>query len=62
MKLKAVADILQSKLHRRGVPLKALTWGAVEDGAGGIKRQKITLSRDSTEKARRSSASSRTAR
>jgi len=43
MKLKAVADILQSKLHRRGVPLKALTWGAVEDGAGGIKRQKITL-------------------
>src|SRR2546427_140200 len=43
MKLKAVADILQSKLHRRGVPLKALTWGAVEDGAGGIKRQNITL-------------------
>ena len=43
MKLKAVADILQSKLHRRGVPLKALTWGTVEDGAGGIKRQKVTL-------------------
>src|SRR5213594_507134 len=53
MKLKAVADILQSKLHRRGVPLKALTWGTVEDGAGGIKRQKITLQQGiPTEKAK----------
>ena len=34
MKLKAVVDILQSKLHKRGVPLKALTYGAVEDAAG----------------------------
>jgi hypothetical protein len=43
MKLKAVVDILQSKLHRRGVPLKALTYGAIEDAAGGTRRQKITL-------------------
>ena len=43
MKLKAVVDILQSKLHRRGVPLKALTYGKVESGAGGILRQKIDL-------------------
>src|SRR5262249_34438362 len=43
MKLKAVVDILQSKLHRRGVPLKALTYGTVEDAAGGTKRQKIAL-------------------
>src|SRR5262249_36390074 len=43
MKLKAVGDILQSKLHRRGVPLKALTWGTVEEASGGAKRQKITL-------------------
>jgi len=43
MKLKAVADILQSKLHRRGVPLKALTWGKVEDAAGGAVRQRIGL-------------------
>jgi uncharacterized protein YajQ (UPF0234 family) len=43
MKLKAVVDILQSKLHKRGVPLKALTYGDVEDAAGGAKRQKITL-------------------
>jgi uncharacterized protein YajQ (UPF0234 family) len=43
MKLKAVVDILQSKLHKRGVPLKALTYGKVEDGAGGVKRQRIGL-------------------
>ena len=53
MKLKAVADILQSKLHRRGVPLKALTWGTVEDAAGGIKRQKVALQQGiPTEKAK----------
>jgi uncharacterized protein YajQ (UPF0234 family) len=43
MKLKAVVDILQSKLHRRGVPLKALTYGKVEEASGGALRQKITL-------------------
>ena len=43
MKLKAVVDILQSKLHRRGVPLKALSYGKVEDAAGGLKRQRIAL-------------------
>ena len=43
MKLKAVVDIVQSKLHKRGVPLKALTYGKVETGAGGILRQKIGL-------------------
>ena len=43
MKLKAVVDILQSKLHKRGVPLKALTYGDVFDAAGGTKKQKITL-------------------
>ena len=43
MKLKAVLDILQSKLHRRGVPLKALSYGKVEQAAGGVLRQKIAL-------------------
>ena len=43
MKLNAVVDILQSKLHKRGVPLKALTYGEVLDAAGGAKRQRITL-------------------
>ena len=43
MKLKAVIDILQSKLHRRGVPLKALSYGTVESAAGGTLKQKIDL-------------------
>src|SRR4030095_9139111 len=43
MKLKAVIDILQSRLHKRGVPLKALTFGTVETGGGGVLRQKIGL-------------------
>src|SRR5437016_3431961 len=43
MKLKAVVDILQSKLHRRGVPLKALSYGKVEDAAGGVRKQRIAL-------------------
>ena len=53
MKLKAVVDILQSKLHKRGVPLKALTIGKVEPAAGGAVRQKIELQQGiPTDKAR----------
>ena len=43
MKLKAVVDILQSRLHKRGVPLKALTYGRVEQASGGALRQTIAL-------------------
>jgi uncharacterized protein YajQ (UPF0234 family) len=43
MKLRAVVDILQSRLHKRGVPLKALSYGPVEEAAGGTLRQKISL-------------------
>jgi len=42
-KLRAVVDILQGKLHRRGVPLKALSYGKVESASGGTVRQKIAL-------------------
>lgn len=53
MKLKAVADIVQSKLHRRGVPLKALSWGQAEPAAGGTLRQRVALQQGiPTEKAR----------
>ena len=53
MKLKAVVDILQSKLHKRGVPLKALTIGKVESAAGGAVRQKLELQQGiPTDKAR----------
>ena len=43
MKLKAVLDILQSKLHRRGIDLKALTINDPESAAGSTVRQRITL-------------------
>jgi uncharacterized protein YajQ (UPF0234 family) len=43
MKLKAVVDILQSKLHKRGVPLKALGYGKVEEASGGAVRQRIAV-------------------
>ena len=42
-KLQAVTDILQSKLVKRGVPIKALTYGVVEAAAGSTSRQKVTM-------------------
>jgi cyclic-di-GMP-binding protein len=42
-KLKAVNDVLQQKLVKRGVPLKGLTYSAIEPAAGGTVRQKITM-------------------
>jgi len=42
-KLKSVIDILQSKLVKRGIPLKALAYGKVEQAAGGTVRQTLTL-------------------
>jgi cyclic-di-GMP-binding protein len=42
-KLKAVNDILQQKLVRRGVSLKALTYGPVEPAAGGTSKRRATL-------------------
>jgi uncharacterized protein YajQ (UPF0234 family) len=42
-RLKAVIDILQNKLIKRGVPIKALDYGTVEPAAAGMVRQVITL-------------------
>jgi len=42
-KLKAVNDVLQQKLVKRGVPLRALTYGAVEPAAGSSVRQRVTM-------------------
>ncbi len=42
-KLKSVIDVLQEKLVKRGVHLKALKYGAPEPAAGGTMRQVITL-------------------
>jgi uncharacterized protein YajQ (UPF0234 family) len=41
--LKSVIDILQSKLIKRSVPLKALKYGNVEPAASSAMRQIITL-------------------
>ena len=42
-KMKAVNDVFQQKLVKRGVPLKGLTYGAVESSLGGTAKQKITM-------------------
>lgn len=42
-KVKAVLDVLQSKLVRRGVNLKSLEYGKIEPAAGGRARQVITV-------------------
>ena len=42
-KLKAVNDVFQQKLVKRGVPLKGLTYGPIEPAAGSTAKQKITM-------------------
>ena len=42
-KLKAVTDILQSKLVKRNVSLKSLEYGKIEAAAGSTVRQKVQL-------------------
>ena len=42
-KLKAVTDVLQSKLVKRGVSLKSLNYGKIESASAGTVRQVITL-------------------
>jgi uncharacterized protein YajQ (UPF0234 family) len=52
-KLKAVIDILEQKLVKRGVPLKGLSFGKVEPAAQSTVRQEITLQQGiSADKAR----------
>ena len=42
-KLKAVNDILQAKLVKRGISLKGLTYAPIESALGATAKQKITL-------------------
>ncbi len=52
-KLKAVIEILESKLVKRKVPLKGLSYGEIIPAAGSTVRQEITLQQGiPTEKAR----------
>jgi uncharacterized protein YajQ (UPF0234 family) len=52
-KLTAVVDVLQSKLIKRGVPIRNLDYGTVEPASMGKARQVITLQQGiSSEKAK----------
>jgi uncharacterized protein YajQ (UPF0234 family) len=52
-KLKAVRDVLEERLVKRGVPLKALSYGDVDQALGATVRQRITLQKGiPTDKAR----------
>jgi cyclic-di-GMP-binding protein len=42
-KLKAINDILQQKLVKRGVSLKGLTYAKVESALGATARQRVTM-------------------
>lgn len=43
MKLKSVIDILETKLVKRGISLKALDYGRIEQAAGSTVKQVVTL-------------------
>ena len=52
-KMKAIRDVLEGRLVKRGVPLKALTFGTVEKALGGTARQNVDLQKGiPSEKAR----------
>jgi uncharacterized protein YajQ (UPF0234 family) len=52
-KIKAVRTVLEERLVKRSVPLKAFTFGDVEKALGGTARQKATLQKGiPSEKAR----------
>lgn len=52
-KLKAVRDVLEERLVKRSVPLKALSYAKAEQALGGTYRQKVSLQKGiPTEKAR----------
>ena len=42
-RLKSVIDILQNKMIKRGIPIKALKYGTEEEATGGTVRMKIKL-------------------
>jgi uncharacterized protein YajQ (UPF0234 family) len=52
-KLKAVRDVLETRLVKRSVPLKALTFATMEQALGQTTRQRVSLQKGiPTEKAR----------
>ena len=52
-RLRAVRQVLEEKLVKRGLSLKGIDWGKVEDAAGNTARQVVTISAGiSSDKAR----------
>ena len=52
-KLKSVVDILETRLVKRGIAVKSLDYGKVEDAAGGTVRQAVRVQQGiDSEKAR----------
>jgi uncharacterized protein YajQ (UPF0234 family) len=52
-KLKAVTEILQQKLVKRGVPIRNLVYGTIQSASGSTVKQEVTLqSGIATEKAK----------
>jgi len=52
-KIKAIRDVLEGRLVKRSVPLKALTYGTVDKALGGTARQKVSMQKGiPSEKAR----------
>ncbi|HZU14246.1 MAG TPA: YajQ family cyclic di-GMP-binding protein [Chloroflexota bacterium] len=43
MTLRSIVDVLESKMVRRGLDLKILSFGSLEAASGGTVRQRITL-------------------
>ena len=43
MRLNAIVDILKSKFIKRGVSIKNLEYGKIEDAVGGMVRQKVKI-------------------
>jgi uncharacterized protein YajQ (UPF0234 family) len=42
-KMSAMKDILQTKLHRRGVDIKSMKFGDIEAAGGNLSRQKVEI-------------------
>jgi cyclic-di-GMP-binding protein len=52
-KMKAVRDVLETRLVKRNVPLKALSFGTLDKALGGTVRQKVSMQKGiPTDKAR----------
>ena len=43
VKLKAVIDVLQTKLHKRGVSIRSMVYGKLEPASKGSVRQDVTI-------------------